>query len=162
MRVTLRVLLILTLSLVALFSTMLLWQMQVLMEYSEMESLVRVTKVLPSAATTPSTKVKKTIDGFIRSSQRPLLVRFDWYSRKKSPIHIGYAITCMHIYKLRMTIHGMTKMHAHHQLVTWLMPVTHQIIVYLCRYAGRTAMAILGPYGFKETHSHDWVCKIGS
>ncbi len=25
------------------------------------------------------------------------------------------------------------------------------------RYGGRTAMAILEPYGFEETHSDDWV-----
>ena len=24
-------------------------------------------------------------------SKRPLLVRFDWYSRKQTPVHIGYA-----------------------------------------------------------------------
>ena len=26
-----------------------------------------------------------------------------------------------------------------------------------CRYGGRTARAILEPYGFQETHSDDWV-----
>ncbi|XP_019855248.1 PREDICTED: tubulin polyglutamylase TTLL4-like [Amphimedon queenslandica] len=43
---------------------------------------------------------------------RPPLVRFDWYSRKQTPVHFGYA--------------------------------------------GQTAMAILRPYGFQETHSDDW------
>ena len=43
-------------------------------------------------------------------SKRPLLVRFDWYSRKRTPIHIGYctsssmtvnvvSITCVNIFQ---------------------------------------------------------------
>lgn len=85
-----RVLLLLMLSLVTLFVALLLWQIQVLnMEYAQRESLVRVIKVLPSP-TTPVEKARKAVDSFVESSRRPLLVRFDWYSRKKSPIHIGY------------------------------------------------------------------------
>ncbi|CAI8021259.1 Deoxyadenosine kinase [Geodia barretti] len=48
----------------------------------------------------------------LAAPRRPLLVRFDWYSRKTTPVHIGYA--------------------------------------------GKTARAILEPYGFVETHSDDW------
>ena len=33
----------------------------------------------------------------------------------------------------------------------------HKSMIILYRYAGQTAMAILGPYGFQETHSDDWV-----
>jgi hypothetical protein len=57
-------------------------------------------------------KTLQALEEVTRSFNRPPLVRFDWYSQKRTPTHIGYA--------------------------------------------GKTAMAILGPYGFKETHSDDW------
>ena len=67
----------------------------------------------------------------LAAPKRPLLVRFDWYSRKNTPVHIGWVLQLFSLCKS-----------------SWFFP---------CRYAGRTAMAILEPYGFQEVHSDDWV-----
>ena len=31
----------------------------------------------------------KLVNKFVQTSTRPLLVRFDWYSQKQTPVHIG-------------------------------------------------------------------------
>lgn len=77
-------------------------------------------------------------------SKRPLLVRFKWYSRKKTPIHLGYGQISFACDKVAFAV---------------LTPYQRNFVY--CRYGGNTAMAILGPYGFKETTSDDWVRRGG-
>lgn len=79
---------------------------------------------------------------FQKLSKRPLLVRFNWYSKKISPIHIGYAAIWFSICNL------------------WYLTIISFVILstfVIHRYGGKTAMAILKPYGFQETTSDDWV-----
>ena len=48
-------------------------------------------------------KTAALVKEFQSSTKRPLLVRFNWYTKKKSPVHIGY-VQCLPIESFRLLL----------------------------------------------------------
>ena len=82
--------------LIILFSLMVVWEALVMTRSCSScdASVLRVSPLGEQGDVDPSRgALANFTQRLLQLQNRPLLVRFDWYSRKKTPVHIGYCNT---------------------------------------------------------------------